>query len=70
METLNPENKNSYNDGSNSIITIQEYRNLIGDNSTSNEQVKRRIEYLEALCRNIIRSEIDNYGKETRSKNK
>ena len=40
---------------------IREYRKLLNDNTTLDEKIQKRIEYLEALCRNIIRTELRNY---------
>lgn len=45
------------------MITIAEYRKILGDQISAEKQIKERINYLEALCRNIIKSEIENYVK-------
>jgi hypothetical protein len=41
------------------IITIKEYRELLKDEISSDEQIVKRLEYLEAFCRNIIRIELE-----------
>jgi len=40
---------------------IEEYRKLLHDFSTPDSTIQKRLEYLEALFRNIIRIEIKNY---------
>ena len=41
------------------LVTTKEYRELLNDNETSDEQIQKRLEYLEAFCRNIIRQELE-----------
>jgi hypothetical protein len=48
------------------MISIQEYRKILGDNTSSDEQVKQRLQYLEAFCRNIIRVELKYNAKKLR----
>jgi len=43
------------------VVSIAEYRKLLGDNVSTGEQITRRLRYLEALCRNVIRQELENY---------
>ena len=40
---------------------MAEYRKLLNDNTTPDEKIRERIEYLEVLFRNEIRSEIKAY---------
>lgn len=40
---------------------INECRKLLNDYSSSDELIKKRLDYLEALCRNIIKNEIKIY---------
>lgn len=40
----------------------QEYRKITNDYISSEEQIKKRLEYLEALCRNVIRDELEKYA--------
>jgi len=46
------------------VITIEEYRKILNDQISSEEQIKNRLEYLEAFCRNVAKIEIENYVKE------
>lgn len=39
----------------------------MNDYISSEEQIKKRLEYLEALCRNVIKLEIENYVKKRAS---
>ena len=49
----------SINNGiSKELVTVREYREILNDNDSSDEQVQKRIQYLEALCQNIISSEL------------
>ncbi len=48
------------------MISIEEYRKILGDNASSDEQVKQRLQYLEAFCRNIIRVELKYNAKKLR----
>jgi len=45
------------------MLTIEEYRKILNDNVSSAEQIKKRLEYLEAFCRNIIKIELKDYVK-------
>jgi len=40
---------------------INEYRKLLGDHSSPEESITKRLEYLEAFCRNVIKIELQNY---------
>lgn len=42
-------------------ITILHYRTLLNDHASTDEQIAKRIEYLEAFCRNVIRIELEGY---------
>ena len=44
------------------MVSIEEYRKILNDKTSSDELVKRRIEYLEAFCRNIIQLELQKYA--------
>ena len=50
------------------MITIEEYRKTLNDYVSSAEQIKKRLEYLEAFCRNIIKIELKDYVKTISSK--
>ena len=43
------------------IISISEYRRILGDHKSSDEIIRKRIIYLEAFCRNVIKMEIEKY---------
>ena len=43
------------------IIPIAEYRRIMSDQTSTDEQILRRLEYIESLCRYIIRNEIKEY---------
>lgn len=45
---------------------IEEYRRLLKDFTTPDDLIKKRLEYLEALFRNVIRIELENYAKKIR----
>ncbi len=44
-------------------VSVQEYRDILGDSKSTDDQIRLRLEYLEMLCRHIIRSEVKSYGK-------
>lgn len=44
---------------STTLISIAEYRRLLGDYISTNERIVERLEYLEAFCRNIIKPELE-----------
>lgn len=46
-----------------SIISIEEYRAILDDSVSTPEEIRERIGYIEALCRGVIRGELENYGK-------
>jgi len=52
------------------VITIKEYRKILDDKKSSNEQIAKRLQYLEALCRNITKSELKTYVTKTRNNTK
>ncbi|MEI7765611.1 MAG: hypothetical protein WCI93_03440 [bacterium] len=45
------------------MVSIDEYRKILGDYTSTDEQIKKRINYLEAFCRNIIKFELETYVK-------
>jgi hypothetical protein len=44
------------------MVTLEEYREMLGDRESSDEQIISRLQYLEALCRNIIQAELATYA--------
>jgi hypothetical protein len=43
------------------VISVEEYRKILNDFSSTEEQIKKRLEFLEALCRNVAKLELENY---------
>ena len=43
------------------VITTDEYRKLLDDHTSTDEQIAKRLEYLEAFCRNVIKLELEQY---------
>lgn len=41
-------------------VSVEDYRKILDDNKSTDEQIKKRLEYLDAFCNNIIRMEIEN----------
>lgn len=44
-------------------ISIQEYRKIMSDETSTEEQILKRLNYLEALCRNVIKQELEKFEK-------
>ena len=55
MQTPQPDSPISKNEG---ILSIAEYRQLLDDHESSDERIKERLEYIESLCRAVIRAEL------------
>lgn len=49
------------NEGGRPVVSVMEYRTMLGDYKSTDEQILGRLRYLEALCRNVIRTELENY---------
>jgi hypothetical protein len=45
------------------MVSIEEYRKIMNDQTSSEEQIKKRLGYLEAFCRNVIKGEIEKFLK-------
>ena len=45
-------------DKSKSVISVEEYRQLTNDFTSSAERIEERVRYLESFCVNIIRPEL------------
>ena len=43
------------------VIPISEYRRLLADDESTDEQIRERLAYLENFFRTIIRIELENY---------
>jgi len=50
-----------------SIIPVERYRRLLGDRISSDEKIMQRLQYLEALCRRIIRAELKKHVQENKA---
>jgi hypothetical protein len=48
------------------VITADEYRKILNDATSTDEQIAKRVEYLEAFCRNIIKVELETLIESTR----
>jgi len=46
-------------EGSNTVVSVEEYRKLLGDFTSSDERVEERLQYLESFVRNIIKPELN-----------
>ena len=44
------------------VVSVAEYRKLLGDHQSTDERIIERLRYLEAFCRNIIKPEIKTYA--------
>ena len=44
------------------VVSVAEYRQLLGDHVSSDERITERLLFLEAFCRNVIRPELQAYG--------
>lgn len=51
-----------------SKFSVEEYRKLTGDTVSSNEIIQKRIDYLSALCRNVIKQELDTFMRTKKEK--
>lgn len=41
-------------------VSVEEYRKILNDKESSDEEIKKRLAYLEAFCFNIVKMEIEN----------
>ena len=51
------------------VVTIVEYRKFLDDYKTSDEVILKRLEYIETLCRNVIRQELYEYKETPKTNN-
>ena len=47
---------------SDAVLSVDEYRKILNDNASTEKQIKQRVQYLEAFCRNIIRLELEKHA--------
>jgi hypothetical protein len=59
----------SYN-GKEPVVSVAEYRKLLNDNISSDEQIHARIQHLDGLCRNVARDEIKAYVSKIKNNSK
>ena len=45
------------------VISVGDYRRITNDNKSTDEQIKKRIQYLQALSSNVIKNELKSYVK-------
>lgn len=50
------------------VFSVAEYRKLLKDRESTDEQIRKRIEYLELLCRDVIGFELQMYAKNQRKR--
>ena len=51
------------------MVSIEEYRKLLNDYVSTDEQIKKRLEYLEAFCRSMIKQELQKYVRQINKQN-
>lgn len=44
------------------VVSVAEYRRLLGDHISTDERIVERLQFLEAFCRNIIKPELETYA--------
>jgi hypothetical protein len=49
------------NDIKQPIVSVTEYRRILQDQESTDTQIVKRLRHLEALSRNVIKMEIENY---------
>lgn len=49
-------------------ISKEEYRKILNDDKSSDEQIEKRLQYLGSFFRNIIRAELQKYVEKNREK--
>ena len=48
-------------------VTIKDYREIMNDEISTDEQIEKRIEYIDNFCRNIIKAELSKFLTENRN---
>lgn len=41
------------------MVTIQEYRETLADYESTDDQITKKLDYLRAFCKNVIKLELD-----------
>jgi hypothetical protein len=44
------------------VVSVEEYRKKLNDYESTDQQIICRLEYIEALCRDVIQQEIETYA--------
>ncbi len=44
-----------------SLLTIDEYREIMNDYQTPDDVIQRRLLYIQSLCKNVISTELEKY---------
>lgn len=44
------------------LLSVEDYRQILNDYNTPDTQIQKRLQYLEAFCRNIARQELNGLG--------
>ena len=47
------------------VVAISEYRRMLNDHTSTDDAITKRLEYIESLCRDIIRRELKAYVEKT-----
>ena len=48
------------------VLSVGEYRRLLNDHESTDDMVIARLRYIEALCRNLIKPELQAYVRENK----
>lgn len=43
-------------------VTVEEYRQILDDRTSPDAKIEKRLRYLEAFCRNVIRNELQKHA--------
>lgn len=52
-------------DEKSTLVSVEEYRRMLNDNRSTDEEVLRRLQYLQSLCRSVIQNELENHANKT-----
>lgn len=47
------------------VVAVKDYRRLMHDQTSSDVQILKRLQYIEAICRNVIREELRKFSEPT-----
>lgn len=43
------------------IVSVEEYRKMLNDQTSTEERIRERVEFLESFCRNLAKFELEHY---------